>query len=678
PVPFVAAVREKITSEPVRHLRKDGTPYFKPKIAKKGSKLWYDPISKKTWTHENHHAMRVARGEAEVEGGKGTSPSATDIMYSTAHPDDGSAGRLDSGDAATRRTEDTPEGHEGKISDMSDSELDVLAAKVKSALKIKKAEKEAAAKTSGIGTKEENLPKTAGMQDARARMRARRKSIAKVMAESDPEARIPAILRKVAPVQARNDPSSFLSLYFRVTGKKQNDPDLATLVGAKGMKREGESKRWVMGTVPARYKGKASNEALEHFIPNNQKERHFMDRYKVRGFVSPKNEDGTPFTPVNFRDVQDDEIDISHLSPGFQELVKGVFGSGRMTVKDLETLIRNTDGEWPVFVEWAGRAEEMRATALHIRVLKTLFTLRHENYPGGIVHGEATRLQSFDQINEVFKSRPRLSQAIVEVMDHLTRKTGDTAPSFATMRADPEWSGAHQATDLRRATGDNPTKPADITINETVARLEPESNINTPFGATAHEMMHWAYHNVLNDHERLYFWENVVLPKGKEIMMEHGRVSNNLTNIGDGPGEYFANQAALYIEKNMPGALDKKWWQQVLGETVKVLNKILDLLDYKTLKLKGEYGGLDEHIVQILERILPDEFRAKLHEDATRRVTKDVKKYKWVYIGGKHGQRIIGRANAFDSVRHELQEVLDLDSEDIDAVPSAANNMAAH
>ncbi|MDP6294153.1 MAG: hypothetical protein QGG83_05325, partial [Candidatus Woesearchaeota archaeon] len=233
PVPFVAAVREEITSESVRHLRKDGTPHFKPKIAKKGSKLWYDPISKKTWTHENQHAMRVARGEAEVEGGKGTSSSATDIMYSTTHPDDGSAGRYDSGDAATRRTEDTPEGHEGKISDMSDAELDVLAAKIESALKIKKAEKEAAAKTSGKGVEESSSP-----EQVAARMRARRKSIAKVMAESDPEARIPAILRKAAPVQARKQPSEFLSLYFRVTGKNQDNPDLATLVGAEGMKRE--------------------------------------------------------------------------------------------------------------------------------------------------------------------------------------------------------------------------------------------------------------------------------------------------------------------------------------------------------------------------------------------------------------------------------------------------------
>ena len=685
PVPFVAAVREEITSESVRHLRKDGTPYFKPKIAKKGSKLWYDPISKKTWTHENHHAMRVARGEAEVEGGKGTSSSATDIMYSTAHPDDGSAGRLDSGDAATRRTEDTPEGHEGKISDMSDAELDVLAAKVKSALKIKKAEKEAAAKTSGKGVEESSSP-----EQVAARMRARRKSIAKVMAESDPEARIPAILRKAAPAQARNDPSSFLSLYFRVTGKKQNDPDLATLVGAKGMKREGESKRWVMGTVPARYKGKASIEALEHFIPDNQKERHFMDRYKVSGFVL-KNEDGTPFTPVNFRDVQDDEIDISHLSPGFQDEIKKAYGT-RMTVTDLENLIRNKEASWPIDTDdIVPRLEEMTATSKQIHYLKTLYTLRNENYPGGIVHGEATRLQSFAQIRDVFESEPRLSDSIVDVMDHLTRKTGDTAPSFATMRAGPDSDGliqlgAHQATDLRRAMGYNPEEPADISINETVVRQRrPDSNINTPFGAVAHEMMHWAYHNVLNDNERLYFWENVVLPKGKNSMMEDGRVSNNVTNIGDGPGEYFAEQAALYIEKKMPGALDQKWWEQILGETVEVLKKILYYLDYKTEKSRylssderSEYGGLDEHVVEILERILPDEFRAKLHENAARKVQKDVKKYKWVYIGGKHGQRIIGRANAFDSVRHELQEALDLDSGDIDAVPSAAINMAAH
>jgi hypothetical protein len=688
PVPFVAAGREEITSERVRHLRKDGTPYFKPKIAKKGSKLWYDPRSKKTWTHENHHAMLVARGEAEVEGGKGTSSSATDIMYSTAHPDEPPAGRYDSGDAATRRTEDTPEGHEGKISDISDAELDVLAAKIESALKIKKAEKEAAAKTSGKGVKESSSPKQVAARKQTQYWRGIRKSVAKVIEESDPEARIPAILRKSPPVQAKTQPSAFLSLYFRVTGNKQNDPDLATLVGAKGMEREGESERWVMGTVPARYKGKASAEALEYFIPDNPKERYFMDKYKVSGFVSPKNEDGTPLTPVNFRDVQDDEIDISHLSPGLQDEIKKTFGSGRMTVKDLEKLIRRHDQSWPIdddiVVAEANihgiptRAEEVTATAAHIHFLRTLFTLRRENYPGGIVHGEVTRQKSFEQIKEIFGAEPRLSQAIAEVMDNLTRKTGDTAPSFATFRGDPELSGGHQATDLLRAMGENPKHPADISINETVARPGPERVVNTPFGATAHEMMHWAYYNVLNDHERLYFWENVVLPKGKGLMMEHGRVSNNQTNIGDGPGEYFANQAALYIEKNMPGALDERWWQQVLGETAEVLKKILRLLGYKREKLEGEYGGLDEHVVEILERILPEEFRAKLHEGAARRVKVDVKKYKWVYIGGKHGQRIIGRANAFDSVRHELQEALDFDSEDIDALPSAANNMAAH
>ena len=253
-------------------------------------------------------------------------------MYSTTHPDDGSAGRYDSGDAATRRTEDTPEGHEGKVSDMSDAELDVLAAKLKSALKIKKAEKEAAAKTSGIGTKEENWATSTSYvgregveeryspEQVAARKRARRKSVAKVIAESAPDARIPAILRRMPTVQAKKSPSKFLASYFRVTGKTQDNPDLATLVGAKGVAR-GESEEWVMGTVPAKYKGKASNEALEDFIPDNQKEGHIMDRYKVSGFVSP-SKSGTPLTPVNFRDVQDDVIDVSHLSPDEEKSIK--------------------------------------------------------------------------------------------------------------------------------------------------------------------------------------------------------------------------------------------------------------------------------------------------------------------------------------------------------------------
>ncbi len=351
---------------------------------------------------------------------------------------------------------------------------------------------------------------------------------------------------------------------------------------------------------------------------------------------------------------------------------------GTLTVRELEHRIRNAEREWPVGVD------EKTGTENHISYLTTLYKLRYQHYPGGIVHGEATRQQSFDQIKEVFKSEPSMVQAVLEVMHHLTRNTGDTAPSFATMRATTTL-GSAAPQDLIKATGSPLRRSADISINETVARPGPRSVVDSPFGVTAHEIMHWAYHNVLNDHERLYFWENVVLPKGKKSMMEDGRVSNNETNIGDGPGEYFAEQAALYIEKKMPGALDQKWWEQILGETVEVLKKILYYLDYKTEKSRylssderSEYGGLDEHVVEILERILPDEFRAKLHENAARKVQKDVKKYKWVYIGGKHGQRIIGRANAFDSVRHELQEVLDLDSEDIDAVPSAANNMAAH
>ena len=620
PVPFVAAKAEKVTSERVQHKRKDGTPYAAPPWAKKKSKLWYDPITQKVWRDENYEAMLSARGE-----GKSDAPIS----------------EIGGGKVTRADLDKQAEAKEPQTIDVDD-----LAKKMAELLALRKA---------------------------------------KGATPSGPTGRVKAILRRQPGVKERDAPKTFQARYFRVASKNQgSEVPLEKMVG------KGDPSDWIEGTVPARYQGKVDHEALAEFVPDNPGDQHVVDRYSVTGFYIPKKGSPAP-QPVKFVDVRDEMHDISDwdedilrgmisiATDGNQEQIELALSQRRLSTTALSNIISNLEKRWPNGVRGLKTiGEEPHPNTLtgpqrdalverRIRELITGYRTLNKQYPGGIVYGDATRQQAFSQIEDILKNDPRTAQAVKEVLDHLTRSTNDVAPKFAFIEG---IEGDVVAMSINRmAQSESDRAPGDLSFGQYHWGQESDYGMtSTKFQAMVHEIMHWAYLNTLDQNERLHFWETVVAKKSDPDMATDS-VFRTAGNTSDHPNEYWAQHASLYVEKRTPGALEESYWKRVFANTSRTIEAVLEFLQ------GHQIAEVDPEVTKILNRVLPDEFKSRLHESAQSQMMRDLKDYKFNRLTEGHAKRLIQRAWTLDIVEDQLKESL-MDSADDVYSSTHARNLA--
>ena len=657
PVPFLAVKGEKITSEIIQHSRKDGTVYTAPKWSKRKAKLWYDPITKKTWTDENFDEMLVARGEgkqpiSDIGGGKVTPATLSKLPTSP---------RKESPEDSVASNERI----ERRIADMSDEQVDSRVERIREAFKRKR----------------------------EARAEGKRKTSSDVGKELDPDARVTAVLRRTPTVQGKSNPSGFQTSYFRVESKGQSNASAATIIGAKGDMNE-----WITGTVPIKYKGATSQKAIEDFVPDDPKDAHIIDRYKVGGFVSPTKSD-TPLKPVNFRDVQDEIIDFGDMDVQslnyLARFYKSITPTAHIDVRTIEEMLTRLEVSWPaVAPRLKGREWVKGDYKQHILALSNLYRIRHKAFPGGIIYGEATRQQSYDQIKNLFWSDQKTTSAVLEIMEHLTRDTNDIAPSFADLTTDnyprlkekPDLLGIESNRDKYR--DNNPENEGGFTAKAPPANISITNRGLTggykpALHITTHEIMHWAYANVLTDNERLYYWENAIRGRtGDQLDADVSGLMGDFSpgNIANSPNEYFAENATAFLLRRMPGALDEKWWKTVMlntKQTVKQLGEIAGLIRGDAMKADpAARDYIDPAVREILDRVLPDEFKSRMLDTARSQIAKDLQKYKFNRLTVGHANKLLARMGGFDTISRELEDAKN--STDIDRLSISARNLASN
>jgi len=141
------------------------------------------------------------------------------------------------------------------------------------------------------------------------------------------------------------------------------------------------------------------------------------------------------------------------------------------------------------------------------------------------------------------------------------------------------------------------------------------SNKQTDAMNFAHEMAHWAYQNMMTPAERLEFWQiarGYVGTEGADI----GALKKRLPGISKGeirsPSEFFANQFAMYVanRRQMAQASLLTRLFQDIGRKAESLVR----------RLMGMDDTLDEKLVQMFDRIMPDPFDAADSVSSGRRM----------------------------------------------------------
>ena len=720
PVPFVAVRREKVTSKPKRVLDKDGNARWRTDYAKKGSKLWYDPIGRKVWKDKDYNEMLVARGERE-------SGSLVD----------------DAATEALERVRPKAAGHKP-----TEQAIDDLIARIN------------------------NLdPETI-----------RNRGLAAAVDESDTPARIPAILRRTPSPQGKQNPRGFLASYFRTPSEKQarhedmlgandNPNDWVNGTVSAKYKGAGTSPEAVMDFIP--------DSPRDAHVLDRYKVSGFD--HPIKDGVAPKTYNLVRFRDVADEEIDLNNIPQAHrelVVKLVSELVEGHKGAperayfgipetvdfgpfsipaitrdearalidnkGKITVRALQILILRRESEWPDEIEAIFPAvlqglEEGQAVPLpelltpegmasdipqdpvlagigfqatyvsaspqdHVDSLIALYQIRNQMFPGGITYDNVTRQRSLEMIEKAFTDNPRTGKAVMEVMDYLTRgrPMGPTLRNFnkETMRVESGAGGGevsigtYSPHDMNAALNERsyPRNPGEFDPAEGYQtdigldreRMRAGYFPNTEFYTTAHEIMHWAYKNLLNDNEKLAYWEKVVLPKGAERMAEEGSGYRQSdfpevgTNIGDSPEEYFANMGAMYIESKMPGALEENYWISVIKKTHDSLANIGRMIGFRKSMVNDDL--IDGTVIQILQRVLPDEFKTHLAKTTGAQVGADLRKFRYNYgIKPGHAESLASRAWAFSEILERLREASSGDlAQSDDVLISSARDLAAH
>lgn len=287
---------------------------------------------------------------------------------------------------------------------------------------------------------------------------------------------------------------------------------------------------------------------------------------------------------VNLKELDNIDLTDENTPPLLKQL--GLPESVR-TVGDLQRYVADMED-----VEWS-KFKSLEEFDQFTSALEAGYEAIAKFAPNGVKLPNQSRVQSYKQLNEALSGKD--SKEISEILTIFNMISGSENRQGAMLesampvfdKADNyafKQPGRHMATDQQSNT---------ILIGR--------SNKQTDALNFAHEMAHWAYMNMLTPAERMEFWKiarGYVGAEGADVAALKKRLPGISSSEMRSPSEFFANQFAIYVANRRQaaqGSLLTRLFRDVGRKAEALVRRLL-----------GMDGPLDEQLVEMFDRIMPD------------------------------------------------------------------------
>ena len=294
--------------------------------------------------------------------------------------------------------------------------------------------------------------------------------------------------------------------------------------------------------------------------------------------------------PINIEELESYALPAEEFDPDFKS--KRIANNNIRTYGDLHRYLMSLETQrWNTFRS----IKDMEAFVSHLAAgYRTL----DKKFPNGVKLTNASRKASYDSLKHILTKRD--PENVNEILSIFNRVAG----TENRIHADPQ----RNMPKFEQAYGLNHYKTQDARnlrgrVGNTIS-LNPEDSNLTPHAITfAHELGHWAYFNMLDNSDKIEFWNICKEYMGNsglnvEAMKQKlpGFFSNEITS----PQEFFANQFSLYILKQRDG--------KTASLFKRVTEKLKNLI---AVVIKRDNRAVDPRMEDLFERIMPDPGAAK-------------------------------------------------------------------
>ena len=257
---------------------------------------------------------------------------------------------------------------------------------------------------------------------------------------------------------------------------------------------------------------------------------------------------------------------------------------GVRTVGDLIAYINNLDN-----IPWAQLSGDQYSQFMQSRVQSSLLLQR--NLPNGVEQPTTTVRRAVEQVRNIFAGKADDEiQGAEDLLMRVAYNNGGVAP----LVTDGPLTGF---------VPNSPDQPAgarnSIVMGENSFKLNENGQRETPATLNLiHEIGHWMYANLMNEAERLQFWDAMGKYINSEGFVDFDSLSNRSTGVYtnelESPAEFFANQFSIWVMSNKQ-VNNMSLWESISRRAIALIKKFV----------KGEDFEVDPDLVPIFQKYMP-------------------------------------------------------------------------